>query len=78
MAFSIFVTQSFIISMLRTCTSCVDLKSFFQSGSNFDYIFFLVDEGREYPNTTISWPTSARQQNAKKWCFAGGQIVAQH
>ena len=30
------------------------------AGSNFDYVF-LVDEGREDPNTTISGPLSARQ-----------------
>ena len=29
-------------------------RKFFQRGSNFDYIF-LVDEGREGPNTTILW-----------------------
>ena len=33
---------------------------FCQKGSNFDNIFFvfifLVDEGREDPNTVISWP----------------------
>ena len=31
-------------------------------GSNFDN-FFLVDDGREDPNTTISGPSLARQQN---------------
>ena len=33
-------------------------RKFFQSGSNFDYVFFLVDDGREDPNTTISGPSS--------------------
>ena len=32
-------------------------------GSDFD-VFFLVDEGSDDPNTTISGPTSARQRNA--------------
>ena len=42
-------------------------KKFCQRGSNCDNVFFLfvcflVDEGRIDPNTTISGPTSARQQ----------------
>ena len=41
-------------------------RKFLQMGSNF----FLVDEGREDPNTTVSRPF--------KWCFAGGLMVAQH
>ena len=36
----------------------------FVSGSNLDNVFFLVDEGREAPNTTISGPSSARLGNA--------------
>ena len=35
-------------------------RKFCQGGSNCD-IFFLVDEGREEPNTNISVPSSARQ-----------------
>ena len=42
-----------------------------QRGSNFENVYFcfvlfsfLVDEGREDPNTTISGPSSARQRNA--------------
>ena len=31
--------------------------------------FFLVDEGREDPNTTISGPSSARQRNAILMAF---------
>ena len=30
---------------------------------------FLVDEGREDPNTTVSGPSLARQQNAIKMAF---------
>ena len=32
-------------------------KKFCQRGSDFDNGFFLVDEGRDDPNTTISGPT---------------------
>ena len=38
-------------------------RIFFQSGSNFDNVFF-VDKGWEDPNTTISGPSSARPPNA--------------
>ena len=40
-----------------------------QRGSNFDRFFyfdFLVDKGREDPNTTISGPLSAHQRNTIK------------
>ena len=54
-----------------------------QGGGNFDlfFLFFLVDEGREGPNTIISGPSSTRQRNAggpMKWRFAGGPMIAQH
>ena len=39
---------------------------------------FLVDERREDPNTTKSGPSSANQQNAIEWRFAGGPIMAQY
>ena len=42
-------------------------RKFFQRGSNFDsvyFLLFLVDEGREDSNITISGQSSARQQNA--------------
>ena len=48
------------------------IQKVLQEGSNSDrfYFFFfflggggLVDEGREDPNTTKSWPSSARQLN---------------
>ena len=37
-----------------------------QRGYKFDvfFLFFLVDEGREGPNTTISQPSSVCQRNA--------------
>ena len=37
-------------------------------GSNFD-IFFVVDEGWEDPNTTLSGPSSTRQRNAIEMAF---------
>ena len=37
-------------------------RKFCERGSNFDSDF-LVDEGREDPNTAISWSTWARQRN---------------
>ena len=52
-----------------------------QMGSNFDNVFifyFLVDEGREDPSTTISEPSSTRQRNAIKWRFAGVPMMAHH
>ena len=33
------------------------------------FIFFLVDEGRKVPNTTISGPSLACQRNAIKMAF---------
>ena len=46
---------------------------------NFEVFFFcLVDKGRKDPDTTISRPSSARQQNTIKWRFAGRLIMARH
>ena len=39
---------------------------FCQRGFNFDVVVFLVDEGREVQSTTISGPSSSRQQKAIK------------
>ena len=47
---------------LNTCTSIRGSRRSCQRGSNFDK--FLVDDGREDPNTTNSGPSSARQRNA--------------
>ena len=59
-------------------------RKFFQSGSNFDNVFFssfLVDEEREDPNIIISGPSSARQRNAIsmafQWRFACVPMMAQ-
>ena len=43
-------------------------RQFCQRESNFD-TFFLVDDGRKDPNTTISGPSSARQLNAIYMAF---------
>ena len=42
-----------------------------QKVSNFDnvFFFFLVDEGRYDPNTTLSGPSSASQLNANYLAF---------
>ena len=53
-------------------------RKFCQRGSDFDNVFFLVDEGRDDPNTTISGPTSARQQTSLKWSFTVVPLMAQH
>ena len=39
---------------------------------------FLVGEGREVHNTTLSGPSTARQRNANKWRFAGVLMMVQH
>ena len=37
-------------------------RKFFQRGSNFDNVFFKVDEGREDPSPTLSGPSSAASE----------------
>ena len=44
----------------------------------FFVLFFLVDVVREDPSTTLSGPSSACQQNAINWRFAGMPMMAQH
>ena len=46
-------------------------RQFCQRGSNCDNIFsfFLVDEERKNPNTTLSGRSSARQRNAIEMAF---------
>ena len=43
--------------------TCAEPDSFVR-GSNFENLFFLVDEWRKDPNTTLSGQSSARQPNA--------------
>ena len=40
--------------------------------------FFLVDEGREDPSTTLTGPSTDRQRNAIKWRFAGMPMMSQY
>ena len=44
-------------------------RKFCQRESNLDNVFFLVDEGWEDPNTTVSGPSSARQRYAIQMAF---------
>ena len=48
--------------------TCQDPESFVRGGRIF-FIFFLVDERREVPNTTISGPSLARQRTTIKMAF---------
>ena len=41
-------------------------------------MFFLFDEGKKDPNTTISGPSLVRQRNAIKWRFASVQMMSLH
>ena len=60
-------------------------RKFCQRGSNTDNVFFLVDEGREDPSTTISGLSSAMRWRADdghgvslacRWRFAGVPMMA--
>ena len=46
------------------------------------FVFVLIDEGRDDPNTTKSGPSSARQRKAitagNQWRFVGVAMMAQH
>ena len=55
----------------------LSIQKILSEGLNFDN-FYLVDEGKEDPNTTISGSSSARQRNAISWRFAGVPMMAQH
>ena len=50
-------------------------SKFCQRGSNSDNLF-LVDEGREDPNTTKTGPSSARQRNADNGTTLNAGLVA--
>ena len=54
--------------------ACADPK-FRQRGFNFDGLLlfcFFLDEGRGYPDTTLSGPSWAHQRNAIKMAFHWG------
>ena len=48
--------------------ACADPESFVRGGPNFIKTF-LVDRGKEDPNTAINGPSSARQRNAINIAF---------
>ena len=50
-------------SMQLHLQACADQESFFSEGGGGPTLTFLIDEGKEDPNTTISGPSSARQRN---------------
>ena len=47
----------------KATQACADPESFVRGGPTLT-LFFLVDEERKDPNTTISGQSSARKQNA--------------
>ena len=53
----------------------MDSESFVTGGPTW-MIFFLVDEGREDPSTTISRPSLACQRNTINWHFSGPTLNA--
>ena len=57
--------------------SSADPQSFVKGGPTLTRVF-LVDQGKEDQNINKRGPLSACQQNAIKWCFTGGPIVANH
>ena len=52
-------------TLFKGYNACADPDSFVRGGSTLTFFLlcFLVDEGREGPNTTIGGPSSARQRN---------------
>ena len=60
------------LTVNRWLNSCANPERFFREGPALTIFFFcLVYEGREDPNTTLSGPSSARQQrwpNIECWC----------
>ena len=61
--------------------TCANSESFVRGGPTLTFLFcfvFLIDQGSKDENITKSWPLLARQQNAIKWRFAGGPMMAHH
>ena len=56
----------------------MDPESFVRVGSNFGNVFFLLDEGREDPNTTLIGPSPAHQRKTIKMVFHWRAQMAQH
>ena len=62
--YHLFDFTCFLDPPLSHTLSCADPEGFVRAGPFLTTFFFLVYEGREDPNTTISGPLSARQRNA--------------
>ena len=67
--FDDFILQIIAIMYYPNCTICMrGSRKFVRGGplltTFFFFFFFQLDEGRKDPNTTISGPLTARQQNA--------------
>ena len=56
------INQITAVAAATETTACADLNSFVREGPTLTC--FLIDEGRKDQNTTLSGPSSARQQNA--------------
>ena len=54
--------------------ACADPESFFKGAPTLSTFFLLVDEGKGDPNTNVSGPSSARQQNAVKIVVLGSSL----
>ena len=52
-------------------------RTFVRGGSTLT-VFFLIDDGREDPNTSISGPSLAVSKTPFKWHFTGMPLMAQH
>ena len=55
-------------------TLCIHIHARIRGGPTLT-ILFLVDEGREDPNTTISGPSSTRQRNTHNNQFWSGCVL---
>ena len=58
-------------------TACADPDFFFIGGPILT-TFCIVDEGREYPNTTKMGHHRPASEMLFKRCFAGGPMMADH
>ena len=51
------------------CIKHARIQKLLSERSNFDYVFFLLDEGIDDPNATMNGPSSALQRNAIKMVY---------
>ena len=69
------------MSMRRGIYPCTDPERFDRGGptlTTFFVVVFLVDEGREDPNTTKVGHHRPASETSFKWRFAGLPMMAQH